>query len=234
MRHLLVRAIVGSTAHGLAGPGSDVDVKEVYAQDTGEFFVIGDRREYATPKASKPLARPQGAVDFTQYEVGHFLHLATKSNPSVLEVMKTPLGHPEVVVPWRGAQLLDLFPHVWNSHDVYHAFRGYGMAQRRRMQGGEGDARDRKYACAWLRTLYNACDLLATGSFSMDVTGTKIEPILRQWRNLDEPFSQAEATALCEVWEGELDRAFLGSPEKRTEYGPINDFIISVRKELFS
>lgn len=233
MKHLMVRAIVGSTAHGLARPGSDLDVKEVYAQDTGEFFVIGDRREYATPRASKPLARPEDPVDFTQYEVGHFLHLATKSNPSVLEVMKTPRSHPEVVVSARGDELLGLFPYVWNSHDVYFAFRGYGMSQRKRMDKGEGDARDRKYACAWLRTLYNACDLLATGSFSMDVTGTKIEGILRQWRDPDEHFDLGEATALCGVWEAELDRTFEGSPEKRTDYGPINDFIISVRRELF-
>lgn len=233
MRHVMVRAVVGSTAHGLAGPLSDLDIKEVYAQDTSEFFVVGDRGEYRTHKAS---TRVWGAdpLDFTRYELGHFLHLATKSNPSILEVMKTPRDHPEVVVSDRGEQLLGLFPHVWNSHDVYHAFRGYGMSQRRRMQQGEGDAKDRKYACAWLRTLYNACDLLVTGSFSMDVTGTKIEGLLRQWRSQDELFDFGQAEAICLAWESELDRTFDGSPEKRTDYGPINDFIISIRRELFT
>ena len=232
MKHLMVRALVGSVAHGLARPGSDLDVKEVYALDTGEFFVIGDRRGYRTPKASTPVDRLADA-DLTQYEVGHFLHLATKSNPSILEVMKTPRDRPEVILTSWGEPLLDLFPHVWNSHDVYHAFRGYGMSQRRRMQQGEGDARDRKYACAWLRTLYNACDLLATGTFSMDVTGTKIEGILRQWRTPGEPFFLAQAEALCGAWEATLDRTFAEAPEKKVDYEPINDFIITVRRELF-
>ena len=233
MRHLMVRAVVGSTAHGLAGPGSDLDVKEIYAQDTVEFFLIGGPREYKTPRASKSAEQPD-QVDFAQYELGHFLHLATKSNPSVLEVMKTPTDHSVAFVSDRGQQLLDLFPYAWNSHDAWHAFRGYGMAQRRRMGQGGGDRRDRKYACAWLRSLYNACDLLTTGSFSMDVTGTKIEGILRHWRDPDEAFDLAQAESMCRTWEAELDRVFESSPEKKTDYGPINDFIISVRKELFT
>lgn len=232
MKHLMVRAVVGSVAHGLARPDSDLDVKEVYARDTAELFVIGDPRSYQTQGVSKPQARPEDA-DFTDYEVGHFLHLATKSNPSVLEVLKTPRDRPEVAVSSMGEGLLGLFPHVWSSRGVYHAFRGYGMAQRRRMKVGEADARDRKYACAWLRTLYNACDLLATGTFSMDVTGTKIEGILRQWRDPGELFFPAQAEALCEVWESILDRTFAEAPEKKIEYEPINDFILRVRREFF-
>jgi hypothetical protein len=230
MRHTILNALVGSRAHGLERPDSDTDLKAVYVTDTAQFFVLGSQAEYRTPKASRPLGQAEPAADSAEFEVGHFLHLATKSNPSILEVMRAPQL---AGTTGLGREMVSLFPHVWSSERVYQAFRGYGQSQRRRMFEGT-EAKGRKYAMAWLRTLYNARRLLETGDFELSVVGTAIEPTLLAWRDDKSTFDLREVESICGSQEVQLDRAYADNGGKRTDYQPVNDFIIKVRRRFFT
>lgn len=184
---IILKTLVGSQAHGLADKNSDYDYRGVFVQPTSEILSLGANY--------KPNSWFEGKEDQTLYEIGHFLHLATKCNPSILEVFKAPIveqmqqyNGENTLVPYDkdqdciyksgawfhvGSRLRDLFPYVWNPNDAFNAFVGYSSNQRKKLLDKKDD-RGPKFACAYLRTLYNLEQLLSTGNFTLDVTHNKI------------------------------------------------------------
>ncbi|MDB5056648.1 MAG: uncharacterized protein JWO59_120 [Chloroflexi bacterium] len=67
----------------------------------------------------------EGNNDDTSWEIGKYLVLATKCNPTVLETFLAPI---ERSSPF-GDQVRGLFPYVWNSIGVKNAFIGYARDQ---------------------------------------------------------------------------------------------------------
>lgn len=155
---------MGSQAHQLAGPDSDTDYRGVYVIPTIEILSLGHKYEGSSWF--------EGKEDQTTYEIGHFLQLATRCNPSILEVFKAPIVDQMPVngiyEDNYGTQLQYLFSYVWNPNDAFNAFVGYGLNQRKKMLDNHLD-RWMKYAVAYIRTLHNLCDLLRTGTFSLVV-----------------------------------------------------------------
>ena len=117
----VLRVLVGSHAHGLAGPGSDRDERAVVVWPTRELpgIRIGAR--------SGPTERRTGAVELAAYEAGRFLALALRSNPTVLEVFRAPV----LAATADGRALRELFPAVWDAELAYRAFPGYAAASTR-------------------------------------------------------------------------------------------------------
>lgn len=158
----ILKVFVGSRAHGLHDEDSDYDYRAVYASPTTEILSLGHKY-----KGSHWVEGEK--EDQTAWEIAHFLHLATKCNPTILEVFKSPIvyqGYNTSMGIYQ--QLLSLFPYVWNVNDAFFAFTGYGYNQRKKMLENK-DGRAPKYAVAYLRTLYNLNSLLRTGSFDMKV-----------------------------------------------------------------
>jgi len=234
---ILLKTIVGSHAHGLATPASDIDYRGVYAARTRDFFVLPENGQRPRVGNSQWI---EGAVDDTSWELGHFLFLACKSNPSVLEAFKSPVSSNDDSWTATGytLRLLGLFEHVWSTEGVYSAFRGYGFNQRTKMLDNK-DGRYNKYAVAWLRTLYIAEELIRTGSFSMSVVGSDIESVLRAWKaglsseTFDVPLQPHEIIRITDDYARRLDRTYREADRKATEVEPVNDFIIEVRRNLF-
>lgn len=82
-KYEILKVLVGSHAHGLATPESDYDYRGVYVIPTKDILSLGFNY-----KGSHWI---EGETeDNTSYEIGHFLHLATKCNPTILEVFKAP------------------------------------------------------------------------------------------------------------------------------------------------
>jgi len=161
----ILRCEVGSRAHGLATPDSDIDMKGVHIAYTCDFFAMGDEEKV---KTSIGLSHA-GDSDAVSYEIGHFLNLAIQSNPSVLEVFKASphkLNMKHAVV---ANDLLDLFPHVWSSTGVLNAFKGYSHQQSERMFDikYQNEKRRFKFATAHVRVLLSGIELLRTKDFSI-------------------------------------------------------------------
>jgi len=213
----LLKVIVGSKAHGLARPDSDTDYRAVYVLPTQEILSLGYNY--------KGSSWTEGEEDNTAYEIGHFLQLALKNNASILEVFKAPIH----TLSNDGFTLRGLFKYVYNPQQAYNAFTGYSFNQRKKMLDKK-DNRENKYATAYIRTLYNLCELLETGDFNVKITDPIQVKALMKLKF--EPFNMGYVIDLA----SELQKkAELLLPNATSEYNPekINDFLIDIRKRYW-
>ena len=174
MRTLLT-GVVGSTAYGLAGPGSDVDLLSIGLAPTAEVLGLSGRKAVEQTSATS-------GPDHVTHELGKFASLALAANPTVLELLwvpqyleTTPQG--QSVVAAREAFL--------STSRVRAAYAGYAGSQASRIQarvrqGKEGfssDVRSRtaKHARHCARLLLMGEQLLREGTMTLDVSGH------RQW-----------------------------------------------------
>lgn len=119
MRKTILKTLVGSRSHGLHNEDSDFDFRGVSLEKTSSMMSLGYKNH--------PVSWIEGKEDQTSYELGHFLQLATKSNPSILEVLVAPVEEKTK----EGEDLRALFPCLWNSVDVYNSFTGYSHNQQK-------------------------------------------------------------------------------------------------------
>lgn len=218
---IIMKALVGSRAHGLEGPTSDWDWRGVFVGLTSEILSLG-----RTVKQSKWI---EGEVDDTSYEIGHFLHLATKSNPSILELF----GSPEYELFTEEARgLVDLFPYLWSSDGVKNAFLGYSRNQQNKFlspKNKEEESRRWKYAVAYIRVLYLGTTLLETGKIHTRLVDEDRINLLKSIRNGELSVGDVVDIALTE---GEkLLYAYENSDKNETDLDMVNDYLLSIRRD---
>lgn len=224
----ILKVIVGSQCHGLATPESDYDYRGVFVVPTVDLLKLGG--------VTTQTNWIEGKEDNTSWEIGHFLNMATHCNPTILETFLAPKVNihgarwtDEDVVDF-GKELCALFPYVWNSLDVMNAFIGYGRNQRKKFLDKK-DQREAKYATAYLRVLYNAWELLSTGTFSSNMSKTPIFETLKRFKNKE--YQMGEVMQTCYDWELKIEEAYKQNPNKQTNIEPINEFLLKVRKEFW-
>ncbi len=215
----ILKVVVGSQAHGLATPESDFDYRGVFVIPTVEILKIGGH--------TKHTSWMEGKGDDTSWELGHFLFLALKSNPTILETFLSPI---EEVHP-LGRELRALFPYVWNSKLVRDAFIGYGLNQRKKFLEAK-DNRPHKYAAAYLRVLYNAHELLTTGTFTIRIAKTDIGETVRRFKNGD--YTVGEVVQTCHEWQKKVEAAFEARSDKKADLERVNKFLIMAREKCWS
>ena len=237
----ILKVLVGSRAHGLHTEESDFDFRGVYVTPTTSILSLGH-------KYSGSHWIEGEKQDQTAWEIGHFLHLATKCNPTILEVFKAPVdgvGGLGVRKPkpgsdlflkdlsgegiLLGAELQDLFPYVWNPKNAFDAFCGYGGNQEKKMRLNHLD-RWKKYAVAYLRTLWNLNDLLGTGDFSLEVTDKLFKSDLLEIKNGE--WTQGavidRASQLKKAAEQKLIEC-----KQEPDKDKVNEFLLKIRKEFW-
>ena len=221
-KYQILKVIVGSQAHGLATPESDYDYRGVFVIPTTELLKLGGHKEQTN--------WIEGKEDNTSWELGHFLNMAVHCNPTILETFLAP----SIPTPIQNAnfsmELRELFEYVWNSNDVMNAFIGYGRNQRKKFLDNK-DNREAKYATANLRVLYNAYEILTTGTFSSNMTKTPIFETLKRYKNKD--YKMGEVIQTCYDWESKVKEAFEKNPKKETDLEPVNNFLLKVRKKFW-
>ena len=117
---LLLQAVSGSQAYGLAMPQSDVDIKGVFVQPRESFF--GLRRMEQVANESN---------DLVYYELGRFVELLLKNNPSILELLATP---PDCIL--HRHPLMDrIRPEDFLSKLCHDTFAGYAKTQIKKARG---------------------------------------------------------------------------------------------------
>lgn len=223
----LMKVIVGSQAHGLATPDSDWDFKYVYALPTKDLLSINP------PQHQKEWS--EGDKDDTVgWEIGHFLFLAMKSNPTILEVFNAPIIERSIFTD----SLRDLFPYVWDSRAAHAAFQGYGRNQRTKLlKCGDGqipEFRAGKYAQAWLRVLYQGTELFKTGIMPVDMRESPIYTTLQAWREPDcGGWSVGFMLDLCKAWERIMSEEFEKNSLKRPDIEKVNGYLLDLRRQLW-
>ena len=169
---LLLSATVGSTAYGLAGPDSDVDTLGVYRAATD--IVLGVDGPAAV-KHSHVTTSP----DITVHEVGKYVSLALKANPTVLELLWA-CDAPNSVRTTAGNLLIDHRRAFLSAPAIRSAYGGYATQQARRLLNRHREGRDgfnsdlrlrtAKHGRHCYRLLLMGRELIATGNLALDVS----------------------------------------------------------------
>lgn len=214
----ILKVLVGSQAHGLAAPGSDADYRSVFVMPTVEMFRLGFK--YRGARMTK-----EGA-DETAWEVGHFLLLGTQCHPLILETFVAPV----VAMDDWGTELRRLFPHIWSPQTAYDAFIHYCENQRRKMLDKK-DERPAKYAAAYLRVLFNLCELLERETFSVRIAETPVGEAIRKIKEGN--YRVGEVIDLGEYWAQEARRR-LAHCHHRSNLSVVDDFLVRLRKAFLA
>ena len=221
---LILKVLVGSRAHGLAGPESDYDYRGVYVEPTSRLLSLGQKPPLSTWLESG-VAPAGGKQDDTSWEVGHFLALATHCNPTILELFRAPVSESTD----DGLEMRALLDHLWHPIGVRDAFIGYGLNQRKKMLDGK-DVRPAKYASTYLRVLYQAHELLRTGLLLVDMRETPVFHALVKWRGGD--FTPGEVVDVCGDWERRIRQMAEDHPQ-RQNLEPINAYLLTLRRRCW-
>lgn len=212
MTDLVLSVVVGSRAYGLAGPESDHDRRGVFVVPTAAFWSL-----------DKPPTHREGPLDEQfSWEIERFCTLALQANPTVLEVLWSPIVEQ---ITDEGRRLRDARA-AFLSRRVAGTYGNYARDQlnrvrARRARTGETN---HKQAMHMIRLLLAGAHLLRTGEVLIDVS---------RWR--DRLMAVRHGTEPWEDWAealfGDLEQARQETrlpPEPDREM--INELLIGVRE----
>jgi predicted nucleotidyltransferase len=159
----ILQGIAGSHSHGLNTAESDVDMHGVFSHPTEAFWSL------SSPKESLVGTNP----DYSYHELQKFLRLASKSNPTVLEVLG--LGEYIKKEPGWGDRLIAMQSSFFSAKYVHDAFLGYAESQFRKLaqRGDSFDSsvknRTNKHARHLFRLIETGHRLYTTGVLQVRV-----------------------------------------------------------------
>jgi len=225
----LVTALVGSHAHGLDRENSDKDYRSIYIKPTSDILSLPFSTTYGSHDFNK-------GNDVVAYEIGHFLSLAIKSNPSILEIFAAPWEYEKSNVlntVKYGYELRKLFPYVWSSKYVYDAFSGYSYSQRKKMVdiSSLNSSKQFKLGATYLRILLLGIELLSYGILNIKISTEWITP-LRQIRNGE--WSTEKILDTGSILQNSFETAYKLNPSKEVNLDPINTYLLDIRKEFWN
>lgn len=178
----ILRAVVGSTVHGLNVQDGieDRDEMGICIEDYDAAFGIKAPfeqyiyRTAAIREGRHDAKSNAGDLDLTIYSLRKWIRLALKGNPTILLLLFAPTMDKNA----RGGQLQELAEAIV-SRQAGYAFLGYLTAQKQRLIGERGGkdvnrpelvakyGYDTKYAMHMLRLGYQGVELLTTGRLSL-------------------------------------------------------------------
>lgn len=216
--HTILKVLVGSHAHGLASEDSDRDYRRVYVIPTEDIFHVGFKY---------PAIRwTQVDGDETAWEIGHFLLLAMQGHPLTLETLLAPV----IAADTWGEQLRALLPAMWAPQKALEAFTNYANNQRTKFLDKK-DGRPAKYAAAYIRVLYNLCELLASGRFQIRIVDTPAGEQLARIKN-----GQYRLGEVME-WGEELTqqaRQLAAVRPDESDLARVNAFLVTIRRAFLT
>lgn len=159
---VILRGVTGSHAYGLATPESDVDMKAVAVKPTSEFLGL------VKPRVDQLTKETIGTdVDVVVHEVGKFIGLCVKSNPTASELLW--LDDYDVLTH-EGKQLIELRELFLSQESARNSYLGYTKAQVELMaRRGVTLKRIHKASRHALRMMEQGATLWRTGQIVMRV-----------------------------------------------------------------
>lgn len=117
---ILFEAVVGSRAYGLATASSDTDIKGVFYLPLEDY--LGGQYTAQVANASN---------DEVYYELGRFVELLSKSNPTVLELLASPAD----CIVYRDPIMEQFKMQEFITREAAMTFAQYAMVQVRKAKG---------------------------------------------------------------------------------------------------
>ncbi len=152
--------------------------------------------DWSPKKETKSLTNP----DYTRHEIGKFLRLALKGNPTILELF---WAETYTQFTFQGAQLLDLRKAVLSEDAVLNSYFGYARSQAKKLEN-RGDSfsadtsnRTAKHARHMLRLIQQAKQLVREGELTLKVPDPE-----RYWA-----FDDMEPSEMLSILTEELETA---------------------------
>ena len=158
---VILESVVGSKAYGLDTPESDTDTMGVFVAPT--LKVSG--WDWGASEETWSDSGPEGD-DSTYHEVGKFLRLAVKANPTLIELLFMREELYTVLSP-VGAEMIALREHVLSEASVRGAYYGYVREQIDRYANRPNPKE--KMARHSLRLARQGIQLLTTGTMDVRV-----------------------------------------------------------------
>lgn len=160
MNRIVLECISGSRAYGLDHALSDTDKMGIFLAPTVEVAGL----YWSAKDESWSDAGPEGD-DTTLHEVGKFLRLVLKSNPTMLELL---FMNEYTVLDEVGQGMVDIRSKMLYTKAVQNAYLGYAIAQKDRVLREYPDHKP-KMVRHCLRIARQGTDLLTTGTFNVRV-----------------------------------------------------------------
>lgn len=236
-QNIILKVLVGSRGHQMARPDSDYDYRCVFVAPTRDILSLSN----AGQKTLWQEGETKLEDDLTGWEIGHFLKLATKCNPTILEVFGAP-----VIAGSKGdlhLRLQSLLPYVIDARQVWNAFTGYAHNQWRKMEvdkyNGNGSVDTwTKFGTAAARVLRQGTLLLQTGQMFVPLPEFERLAVMKfrdRMRNdstnrltIGQVLDSLERQKMG-FWQAYEDNADRWKPDE----SKINEFLLEVREEFW-
>jgi predicted nucleotidyltransferase len=214
--HTVYSCVVGSRAYGLAGPGSDTDVRGVYLAPTPLFWHL-----------DKPPAHVDGPDEEQfSWELERYCELALQANPTVLECLWSPLA---LTITPVGRDLLALRD-AFLSVRVAQSYGGYAQDQFKRLEAArrKTDQTNWKQAMHMVRLLIAGVHVLGTRQILVDMSEHR-EDLLAIKRG---EWTWDRVRAWASRLETDLARAAAGTGlPVEPDRAAVNDFLVRTRRD---
>ena len=167
--NIIIEGVTGSKAYGLDTKDSDEDIRGVFVAPTEK--ILGLKKVRDTYDNVDP--------DWCYYEVGKFIHLIMKGNPTVLELLYLD----KYIKLYGVGKLLVENRDIFLSNIVRHSYGGYALSQARALNargGTYGKGRNKrfeKHSRHCLRLLYQGKELMETGTLTVRVSKERREEL---------------------------------------------------------
>lgn len=211
---VILQAIVGSTAYGLNHAESDEDRLGVYVRPTRDTL----RLNY---QANKDTSTTLFETDSTHHELGKYLRLALKANPTVLELMYATSYEEETAV---GKELVGMRGAFLSAYAV-GSYGGYAFSHFDGIATESDHKRYKKRIRHCFRVLRQGRELLESGALTL-----KVEDPAEYFRLGEMPYEEVSQHFLRErtLFEEAATRSVL--PEL-PDFDRVEAFLLRVRKE---
>lgn len=176
-KNLILKAVVGSTVHGLHLPGTDDrDEMGICIEPMEKIVGLQNFEQYIHRDQPEGVPSQPGDLDLVVYSLRKYIRLAAAGNPTILILLFAP---PIYSNEW-GKELI-ANSHIFASRLAGQRFLGYLKAQKERMLGTRGQMRvtrteliekhgyDTKYAMHMVRLGYQGMEYLRTGKLTLPI-----------------------------------------------------------------
>jgi uncharacterized protein len=177
MYKIILKAVSGSISHGLDTKDSDTDYSGIFLYPTKTMLRINKPKRMTFDTRHPGILKDEViGSDFSFHEIEKFMSMASKCNPSILEILFSGVYER---VTWEGKLLVDN-KNIFLNKIAYFSYFQYAEGQAKKLakygyfpEVGRSDRRQEKHCRHMFRLLQQGDELLSTGNITVKVSNPK-------------------------------------------------------------